>query len=223
MGIDDHILAAHALPRPFPERIVHIGKYVRLEPLSVRHLDELWNAAETAESSWTYLRYGPFNDIESLRITIEDLAGRSQQPFWAVIDLQSGKAQGWLSICDIYPHESAAEIGSIWFSPQLQKSRASTEAVFLLMEYVFDQLGYARLVWRCVDDNFPSRRAAERYGFVFEGIWRSGAVFKQMTRDIRWHSMLLREWPDRRNSIRCWLREANFDHSGKSIRSLADC
>jgi RimJ/RimL family protein N-acetyltransferase len=217
------VSAERALPRPFPERIVHTGKYVRLEPLSAQHLHDLWDATENAESSWTHLRYGPFPDIDSLRITIDELASRSHQPFWAVIDLQSGKAQGWLSICDIYPHESAAEIGSIWFSPRLQKSRASTESVFLLMAYIFDQLGYARLVWRCVDDNLPSRRAAERYGFTFEGIWRSGAVFKQVTRDIRWHSMLCGEWQDRRGAIQRWLHESNFDPSGRSIRSLSDC
>lgn len=210
----------HPLPRPFPQRIVHTGKYVRLEPLSAQHLGALWRATEDAASSWDYLRYGPFSDIASLRATIDELAGRSHQPFWAVIDLHSDQAQGWLSICDVAPHESAAEIGSIWFSPAMQRSRASTEAVFLLMEYVFDQLGYERLVWRCVDDNLPSRRAAERFGFLFEGLWRSGAVFKGMTRDVRWYSMLSREWPDRRRALRGWLQEDNFEQSGKCIRRL---
>lgn len=213
----------HSLPRPFPERIVHTGQYVRLEPLSTRHLSELWQVTENADSSWTYLRYGPFEDINSFRITIEELASRDHQPFWAVIDLRTGQAQGWLSICDVNPAESAAEIGSIWFSPKLQKSRASTEAVFLLMDHVFGRLGYERLVWRCVNDNLPSCRAAERYGFVFEGIWRSGAVFKNVTRDIRWHSMLAKEWPKFRDSIRRWLHESNFDQAGRSIRRLSDC
>ena len=216
------MLSDRLLPRPFPEKIIHEGNYVRLEPLSERHVDDLWNAAENAESSWEYLRYGPFEDIESLRLVIQELASRSHQPFWAVVDRSSNTAKGWLSICDVYPHESAAEIGSVWFSPSMQRSHVSTEAVFILMEYVFDRLGYARLVWRCFEDNISSRRAAERYGFTFEGIWRSAVVAKGKRRDIRWHSMLITEWPARRRSIRSWLNAENFDQSGKALRRLAD-
>jgi RimJ/RimL family protein N-acetyltransferase len=145
-------------PRPLPKKIAHIGRSVRLEPLSYEHVDSLWTAAEQAEASWTYLRYGSFPSKDALAAHILDLAGRDDQPFFAVLPASSGVAEGWLSLCDIYPKDAAIEIGSIWFSPRLQGSRASTESVFLLMRHAFDDLGYRRLVWRCHAQNAPSVR-----------------------------------------------------------------
>src|SRR5450830_81439 len=211
-----------ALPRPFPQKNQHEGSYVRLEPLEAQHVPDLWQAAQGADASWTYLRYGPFDEIEALRTLVLELAGRAHQPFWAVIDKADGKAKGWLSICDVYPSESAAEIGSIWFAPGLQRSRAATEAVFLLMLYLFSVLQYQRLVWRCLDGNLPSRHAALRYGFVFEGIWRSGAIIKGEIKDIRWHSMLADEWPSQCAALRSWLSPDNFDATGRAIQRLGE-
>lgn len=209
-------------PRPFPERMPHHGRVVSLEPLQASHLGELWDASLDAKQSWSYLRYGPFPTIDALASQIADFSGRAEQPFWAVRPLSSGAAEGWLSLCDIYPADAAIEIGSVWFSPRLQRTRASTEAIFLLMKHAFDDLGYERLVWRCGALNGPSRRAAERYGFKAEGIWRNAAIVKGWQRDVAWHSMLKPEWSLNRLAISAWLADSNFDPAGIAMRGLSD-
>jgi RimJ/RimL family protein N-acetyltransferase len=209
-------------PRPFPGKIPYGGRSVRLEPLSIEHVESLWLAAEGAETSWTFLRYGPFPTRAALATHIVDLAGRNDQPFFAVLPKRSGVAEGWLSLCDVYPENAAIEVGSIWFSPLLQRSRAATESIFLLMRHVFDDLGYRRLVWRCHAQNVPSRKAALRYGFTPEGVWRAGAVVKGWQRDVAWHSMLAPEWPAHKAALLRWLDDTNFDRDGRARMSLAD-
>jgi len=125
-------------------------------------------------------------------------------------------------LCDVYPADAAIEIGSIWFSSRLQRTRAATEAVFLLMRHAFDDLGYRRLVWRCGASNAASLRAAERYGFVAEGIWRNAAIVKGEQRDIAWHSMLDNEWPAHRHALQAWLSDANFRPDNSAIAGLAE-
>ncbi|MGY6128031.1 GNAT family N-acetyltransferase (plasmid) [Paraburkholderia strydomiana] len=208
-------------PRPFPERIVHTGASVVLEPLSVAHVDDLWVAASGSDSSFDYLRYGPFPTVEALRKNVEELSARDHQPFWAVRDTDSKTVRGWLSLCDIYPEDAAIEIGSIWFSPQMQRSRCSTEAVFLLMRHAMDDLDYQRLVWRCCVHNLPSFRAAQRYGFVHEGVWRNAIVVKGRAMDVAWHSIIADEWPARRKAIEDWLRDTNFTPNGEALTRLA--
>src|ERR1700760_359978 len=126
---------------PLPERIAMQGRVVRLEPLGREHVDELWLSSIGSDSTWTYLRYGPFGSKAQMLEQIMELAAREMQPFWAVKP-QDGVACGWLSLCDIYPADGAIEIGSIWFAPSLQRTRAATEAVFLLMQYALDELQY---------------------------------------------------------------------------------
>lgn len=215
-------IAVDPTPRPLPQRLVHRGRSATLEPLSEAHVDQLWAVAEGAEASWTYLRYGPFADRAAMAMQVAVLAARAEQPFWAVRPAASGQAEGWLSLCDIYPADAAIEIGSIWFSARLQRTRAATEAVFLLLRHAFDDLGYARLVWRCQSLNAASRRAAERYGFVFEGIWRAGAIVKGFQRDVAWHAMLAHEWPRHRAAFEAWLADANFRSDGAPFASLAE-
>lgn len=209
-------------PRPFPERVIHGGQTVSLEPLADRHVEELWEAARQSEASFVHLRYGPFHTVDVLANTVRDLSERCDQPFWAVRPLTSGKAEGWLSLCDVYPADAAIEIGSIWFSSRLQRTRAATEAVFLLMRHAFDDLGYRRLVWRCQALNAPSMRAAERYGFVAEGIWRNAVIIKGEQRDIAWHSMLDSEWPAHRKALLAWQNDTNFRSDNSAIASLAE-
>jgi L-amino acid N-acyltransferase YncA len=132
---------------------------------------------------------------------ISELAERPNQPFWAIRPASSGKAEGWLSLCDIYPEDGAIEIGAIWFAPTLQRTRAATEAVFLLMLHAMDKLGYQRLVWRCFTSNHASMKAAARFGFTFEGIWRGSAFARGRRWDEAWHSILAQEWPARRAAI----------------------
>jgi RimJ/RimL family protein N-acetyltransferase len=205
---------------PFPERIPFQGRTVRLEPLGREHAGELWQSAEGADPSFAYLRYGPFASESGLLEQVIELAGQADQPFWAVRPRSSDVAQGWLSLCDIYPADGAIEIGSIWFSPILQRTRTATEAIFLLMQYAMDELKYQRLVWRCATVNQASMKAATRYGFVPEGIWRGSALAKGRRLDQAWHSILAAEWPARRAAIQAWLADENFDEHGSARSRL---
>ena len=191
-----------------------------LEPLGSEHIEELWHAALGADASFAYLRYGPFAHQRDLLELITELAARVDQPFWAVRSKSSGVAQGWLSLCDIYPADGAIEIGAIWFSPQLQRTRAATEAIFLLMQYAMEELQYQRLVWRCNAANQASLNAAARYGFTPEGTWRGSALSKGRHCDVAWHSIIAAEWPARRDAIRAWLADENFDEHGRARRRL---
>jgi RimJ/RimL family protein N-acetyltransferase len=202
-----------------PERIPFQGRAVRLEPLGREHVDELWLSASGSDHTWSYLRYGPFASQAAMLEQVMELAAREMQPFWAVRP-QDGVACGWLSLCDIYPADGAIEIGSIWFATSLQRTRAATEAVFLLMQYALDQLQYQRLVWRCIDANRASMSAAARYGFRYEGTWRGSAFIKQARWDEAWYSMLASEWPQRRSAIQAWLADENFDEDGRARSRL---
>ncbi len=220
---DSHRVSTPRLPTPpwpLPERIPFQGRSVRLEPLSCDHLGELWHSARAAERTWNYLRYGPFASERELLEKLTELAQKADQPFWTVRPESSGLAQGWLSLCDIYPADGAIEIGSIWFSPALQRTRAATEAIFLLMQYAMDELGYERLVWRCVNVNEASMNAAARYGFVQEATWRGSTFIKGRRWDEAWHSILANEWPARRAAIRSWLADDNFDEHGSARTRL---
>ena len=207
-------------PWPFPERIPFQGRSVRLEPLGREHAGELWHSTQQADPSFAYLRYGPFATENELLAQVIDLAGRAEQPFWAVRPQSSGRAQGWLSLCDIYPADGAIEIGAIWFSPRLQRTRAATEAIFLLMQYAMEELRYQRLVWRCNAANQASLNAAARYGFTPEGTWRGSALTKGRRCDVAWHSIIAAEWPARRDAIRAWLADENFDEHGRARARL---
>ena len=189
---------------------------MHLEPLSPDHGGELWHSAQGADPSFAYLRYGPFASESDLLEQVMELAGRADQPFWAVRPESSGLAQGWLSLCDIYPADGAIEIGAIWFSPRLQRTRAATEAIFLLMQYAMEELQYQRLVWRCNAANQASLNAAARYGFTPEGTWRGSALSKGRRCDVAWHSIVAAEWPARRDAIRAWLADDNFDQHGRA-------
>ena len=203
----------------FPNKSDIDGRYIRLEPMSLDHLPKLWVAAQSAPESFTYLRYGPFKDQQALATLIEDLSTREDQPFWVVKD-ETGQAQGWLSICDVYQSDGAFEIGSIWFAPQIQGTRGAREAIFLLMCLGMDDLRYERLVWRCQAQNAASFKAALNLGFQHEGTWRNAAVVDGWQRDIAWFSILKAEWPIRRAAFETWLAEDNFDAEGRQKERL---
>jgi RimJ/RimL family protein N-acetyltransferase len=202
------------IPRPLPARVPHRGASVTLEPLHVRHVSELWHAAQGAEASWAYLGNGPFADEAALRRHVGDFAAQHDPMAWAVRPHRTGTADGWLTLMDIQPRNAAIELGNIWFSPRMQRTRAATEAMFLLMRHAMDDLGYRRLVWKCNALNAPSRRAAARLGFTFEGEHRAHLVVKGRLRDTAWFSILAEEWPARRDAIAAWLDEANFGPDG---------
>ncbi|KAI9034492.1 acyl-CoA N-acyltransferase [Hyaloraphidium curvatum] len=212
-----------ATPRPLPARVPHIGASVKLEPLAVSHVPDLWLAAQsdTTGRSFAYLPYGPFADEDSFRKQVISLASSHDPLAWAVIPHTSGKAEGWLTLMNIEPANAAIEIGNIWFSPLLQRTRAATEAMFLVMRHAMDDLGYRRMVWKCNSLNAPSRAAASRLGFVQEGILRGHMVVKGQRRDSAFYSILDSEWPTRRDAIANWLADSNWDAKGAPLQSLS--
>ncbi len=210
-------------PRPLPARIPHRGVAVTLEPLSVRHAAELWQATRSDPEgrSWTWLGHGPFADEAALRRHVAAFAAQHDPLAWAVRPHAGGVACGWLTLMDIQPHNAAIEIGNIWLAPVMQRTRAATEAMFLPMRHAMDDLGYRRLVWKCNALNAPSRAAAARLGFVPEGTHRAHMVVKGRLRDTAWFSILAEEWPARRDAIAEWLDAANWDHAGRPRTSLS--
>jgi RimJ/RimL family protein N-acetyltransferase len=212
-----------ATPRPLPARIPHRGASCDLEPLAVRHAEDLWVAAQSdpENHSWAYLGYGPFADAEAMRRHVASFASQHDPMAWAVRPHRSGRVAGWLTLMEIHPAHAAIEIGHIWFSPLMQRTRAATEAMFLLMRHAMDDLGYRRLVWKCNALNAPSVAAAHRLGFVPEGVLRAVLVVKGRQRDTAFFSILAEEWPARRDAIAAWLDDANWDHAGRPRRSLA--
>ncbi len=208
-------------PRPLPAHVPLAGRYVALEPLHRRHAAELWQAAQGAEKSWTWLGYGPFPSEDAMARFVAEFASTHDPMVWAVRPLGTGVASGWLALLDIQPRHAAIELGSIWFSPRLQRTRAATEAMYLLLRLAADELGYRRLVWKCNALNAPSRRAAERLGFTYEGRHRAHMVVKGRRRDSDWYSIVEDEWPRCRDALAAWLDPANFSPDGTAVRGLA--
>jgi RimJ/RimL family protein N-acetyltransferase len=209
-------------PRPLPPRTTLRGQYVVLEPLHKRHADELWRASQGADESWTYLPSGPFPTRDAMIPYINDSGTDPSRVVWAVRPIATGVASGWLSLMDIQPKNAAIELGGIWFAPVMQRTRASTEAVFLTLKLAADDLGYRRLVWKCNALNAPSKRAAERLGFTFEGTHRMHMVAKGRRRDSDWYSIIEDEWPSRRDALSKWLAPENFAPDGTAKRGLAE-
>ena len=207
---------------PSPERKAFDGDTVRLEPLDpAHHGDELFHAAAGADSTWDYLAYGPFASRDDFMRWLESRAPLDDPLTFTIIDRAADQARGLESLMRIDAPNGVIEIGHIWLSPSLQRTRQATEAIYLLSRYVFD-LGYRRYEWKCDSLNQPSRRAAERFGFVFEGIFRQHMVIKDRNRDSAWFSILDSEWPSRRQAFEFWLSAENFDSTGKQKRSLSE-
>jgi len=213
-----------ATPRPLPARIRLRGQYVELEPLHVRHAAELWQAAEAGseagDASWTYLGYGPFASEAAMTAFVGDFACGHDPMAWAIRPVTTGVVSGFLTLMEIQPKNSAIELGHIWFSPRLQRTRAATEAMYLLLKLAADDLGYRRLVWKCNALNAPSRRAAERLGFTYEGLLRAAMVTKGRLRDTAHYSMLEDEWPAARARLQAWLDPSNFAPDGTAKSPL---
>ncbi len=194
-----------------------------LEPLHRRHAPELWQASQGtgADPSWDYMGYGPFPTEAAMAAFVADAASQHDPLYWAVRPVATGVVSGWLTLMDIQPKNAAIEIGNIWFGPRMQRTRAATEAMFLLMRLAMDDLGYRRLVWKCNALNAPSRRAADRLGFMYEGLLRSHLVVKSRLRDTAYYSMLADEWPMRRDALLAWLDDGNVGPDGTTRRGLA--
>ena len=213
-----------ATPRPLPARVPIRGRYAVLEPLHRRHAAELWHAGQVpgGAASWDYLGYGPFASADALAAFVAEFASGHDPMAWAARPVTTGVVTGWLTLMDIQPKNAAIEIGHIWFGPAMQRTRAATEAMFLLMRLAMDELGYRRLVWKCNALNAPSRRAAERLGFTYEGTLRAHLVVKGRRRDTAYFSILEDEWPRCRTALLSWLDAANFGPDGTAKRGLAE-
>ena len=210
-------------PARRPERAPLEGETVRLEPVDPdRHALDLFAASEGAPALWDYLAYGPFPNQRVFTEWLKERAASDDPLFYAVVDRDLGTARGMASLMRIKPEHGVIEIGHIWFAPVLQRTRQATEAIYLLARHSFDDLGYRRFEWKCDALNQPSRRAAERFGFVFEGVFRQHMVIKGRNRDTAWFSILDGEWPVVRAAFEAWLAPENFDEEGRQRRSLAE-
>ena len=208
-----------------PERRAMLGEYARLEAVEVpahgASLYRLSHARPEDAVLWTYLAYGPFADQGSFEVWLAERAGSRDPLFFAIVPQDSGAAAGMASYLNIVPANGCIEIGHIWFAPPLQKSRAATEAIYLLARHVFDELGYRRLEWKCDALNAASMRAARRFGFTYEGSFRQHMVVKGRNRDTAWFALLDREWPAVQSAFEHWLAEGNFDAAGRQRTALS--
>lgn len=212
-------------PRPLPTRTPLEGHYCRIEPLDAeRHGADLYAAyAEDTEGRvWTYMVAGPFDTESDFLDWLRAVSGSDDPLFYAIIDSCTDKAVGLASYLRIDPAQGVIEIGNINFSPALQQTAAATEAIFLMMRRVFSELGYRRYEWKCDDLNAPSRRAAERFGFRFEGIFRQAMMYKGRNRDTAWYSILDTEWPVLETAYSAWLDGDNFDAAGHQKMALGE-
>lgn len=209
-------------PRQPPTRQVLNGRYCRLEPLSVGHADALFRAYQQASDtrSWTWLLREPDDSPEAFRRWVESVSTLTDPIHFAVIDNQTNAATGTLGLMRIDPQNGVVEVGHVHFSPLLRRTPMSTEAQYLLMRYVFETLGYRRYEWKCNSLNEPSRRAAQRLGFQYEGRFRQALVTKGHNRDTDWFSIIDREWPQLNDAFQNWLAADNFNADGEQIRSL---
>lgn len=212
----------HWQPCPMPDQRPLTGRFVRLEALDVaRHGDDLWAALQGPDPAlWDYLPYGPFTERAAFDAWLGGNADSRDPLFYAVIDLVSGRALGLFSYLRITAQDGSIEIGHVAFGAPMQRTPGATEAVYLLARHAFDELGYRRLEWKCDAANARSMRAAERFGFSHEGLFRQHMVRKGRNRDTAWFSIIDGEWPARREAFEAWLNADNFDETGRQKQRL---
>ncbi len=221
---DDESLLADWAPVARPSRRVLAGSTVRLQPVDpTQDAPALFKASHDARdpSLWEYLPVGPFPTEADFNTWLISAASSEDPLFLAVVDERSGEPAGMVSFLRMAPDHGVIEIGFIWFGPSLQRTRQATEAIYLLARHAFDDLGYRRLEWKCNARNERSRRAALRFGFTYEGIFRQHMMVKNRNRDTAWYSIVDREWPRIRAAFETWLRPENFDPAGRQRQSLS--
>lgn len=202
------------------------GRYCRLEALDIQqHATNLYSAfAENDDDgNWTYLPVGPFESFAAFQHWLNKACCSDDPQFYAVIDPADGKAIGMAAYMRIDKANGSVEIGHVHFSPRLRNSVMATEAQYLMMQRAFEELGYRRYEWKCDALNEPSKRAAQRLGFQFEGIFRQAVIYKGRNRDTAWFSILDSEWPRQKQAFQAWLHPDNFDADGRQRRRLGEC
>jgi RimJ/RimL family protein N-acetyltransferase len=210
-------------PPPFPPHVVIAGRHCRLEPLrTARHLHALYEAQQDVnDARWTYSFHGPFADLAAYALWMKDAEGSRDPQHYAIVDAASGDAAGSATYMRIEPRHGAIEIGNIYFSPRLARTRAASEALYLFAANVFE-LGYRRFEWKCDSCNLPSRAAAVRFGFTYEGLFRQAIVNKGRNRDTCWFAIIDRDWQaGLAEAYLRWLDPANFDAAGKQKLRLS--
>ena len=212
-----------ATPAQKPAPVAIEGRYGRVEKLdAARHGAALWDAVRGEQNNgmWAYMNYGPFSDEADFKAWLAERP-RLEDPYsYAIIDA-GGQAVGIATLMEIRPAMRVIEVGHIVYTPRVQKTPLGTEAQYMLARYIFETLGYRRYEWKCNALNAPSRRAALRYGFTFEGIFRQHLISKGRNRDTAWYSILDSEWPARKAAFERWLSSENFDPQGRQKVSLS--
>jgi RimJ/RimL family protein N-acetyltransferase len=199
------------------------GRYTTLEPFDPKvHGDALWAGVGGLEHSslWEYMAVGPFATRADFDAEMSKTAGQKDPMFLAIVDNASGKAVGRAAYMNIVPNHRTMEVGHLMFSPQLQRTRLATEAMYLMMRYAFDELRCRRYEWKCNALNGASRRAALRLGFTFEGIFRQHMIVKGKNRDTAWFSIVDGEWPVIKIALEQWLQPENFKEDGTQRMGL---
>jgi RimJ/RimL family protein N-acetyltransferase len=207
-----------------PVRKVLLGRFCRLEPLNInKHAKELHaaNVLDQEGRSWTYLPYGPFHSFAAYRDWLEHFCVHSDPLFFTIISNESGKAVGLASYLRIDPVSGSIEIGHLNFSALMKRTTIATEAMWLMIKEAFE-LGYRRCEWKCNALNMPSRYAAQRLGFSYEGVFRQATVIKGHNRDTAWYAAIDQEWPALNNTFERWLSPDNFTDDGSQLVSLTD-
>ncbi|NMO01263.1 GNAT family N-acetyltransferase [Gordonia sp. TBRC 11910] len=212
-------------PRPRPDRLVLDGRYTRLEPLdAARHGDGLYAVSSVSDAvdRFTWLGTFPPENREAFQPWLDYAESSADPLYFTVIDKASDTIAGRQSLMRIDAASGVAEIGDIYWGPTISRTPAATEAQFLFASYIFDDLGYRRFEWKCNNDNAPSHRAARRFGFTYEGLFRQHMVVKGLNRDTAWYSIVDTEWPALRAAYQAWLSPENFDEAGGQLRRLEE-
>ena len=213
-------------PGVLPSLVRIEGQYTILEALSVeKHAKDLLAVygPESPREMWTYLFQPPVENLEELIVAIKQMIERKDRFYYAIIEKATGKALGTFSLMRIDRANRVIEVGAVTFSPALKQTRMGTEAHYLLARYVFEELNYRRYEWKCDAPNLPSRKAAERLGFIYEGTFRQAVIYKGRTRVTARMSMIDKDWPKVKARFESWLSPDNFDENGQQIKSLREC
>lgn len=211
-------------PAPRPGPVTLKAKTVTLRPLSPEHAADLYAVVEGEDKGhiWTYLSDEPYTSLDRFREAVT-VKSQSQDPlFFAIFDNQTQKPVGWAALMRIDTKNRVVEVGNILYSPALQRTKAATEAMYVMAKHAFEDLGYRRYEWKCDNLNVPSKRAALRLGFTFEGVFRQHMIYKGRSRDTAWFSMIDSEWPVIKHAFEGWLADENFDQEGRQLRRLED-
>ena len=213
-------------PGVLPSLVRIKGRYTIIEALSVeKHAEDLLAVygPDSPSDMWTYLFQPPVENLEELIVALKKMIERKDRFYYTIIDKVTGKALGTFSLMRIDQANRTIEVGAVTFSPAPKQTRMGTEAHYLLARYVFEELNYRRYEWKCDALNLPSRKAAERLGFVYEGTFRQAVIYKGRTRDTDWLSMIDKDWPKVKARFEAWLKSENFDEEGRQLKSLREC